>query len=268
MKIPEHLERAYLVICREYLEEIPSVFGRLVWLSEHHASFSGSYIHSDGEHSVGSQEIDQALRLIQEIAFQEWLGYSLEEQMRHLKLFLSSLGPIEKIVEDFVRTKRYQKITPPQAIIADQKLFSSNIQILLYLLLSEFQLNLNSTHMHYRVAEVLHVMERHRSPWTLTLEAVSREVRLSGEYIRHLSKAATGVTFRAYLRCSRINRAAYLLRTTSLSIDEVATRLNYDYVSNFGRDFRALLDMSPTAYRLAHAHSTFLGSRDQNGNNR
>jgi AraC-like DNA-binding protein len=97
---------------------------------------------------------------------------------------------------------------------------------------------------------ILNLLGNHAEPWKVTLEAVSQEIHLSADYVRHLFKSATGVTFHHYLRYVRIDRAAYLLRSTFLSVEEIAGSLGYDYTTNFPRDFRAVLGVSPARYRM------------------
>ncbi len=51
----------------------------------------------------------------------------------------------------------------------------------------------------------------------------------------------------------RMERATYLLRTSSLSIQIVAAHCGYSLVQNFGRVFRKFVGQTPAAYRSAHA---------------
>jgi transcriptional regulator GlxA family with amidase domain len=53
----------------------------------------------------------------------------------------------------------------------------------------------------------------------------------------------------AFVREVRLRRAAELLRTTTLSIDEVARAVGYDSRSQFSRAFQRLLREAPGRYR-------------------
>ena len=61
--------------------------------------------------------------------------------------------------------------------------------------------------------------------------------------------AERGVQFSVLLERSARERATNLLRSTSLSIDEIAARLHYASASNFIRAFRRWMGRSPSAYR-------------------
>ncbi len=61
--------------------------------------------------------------------------------------------------------------------------------------------------------------------------------------------AERGVQFSVLLEHSVRERATNLLRSTSISVDEIAARLHYASASNFIRAFRRWMGRSPTAYR-------------------
>jgi AraC-like DNA-binding protein len=61
--------------------------------------------------------------------------------------------------------------------------------------------------------------------------------------------AEAGVTFSEIVEKARRERALLLLRSQSLTLDEVAERLGYSTVSNLVRAFRRWTGMTPAAYR-------------------
>jgi len=61
--------------------------------------------------------------------------------------------------------------------------------------------------------------------------------------------AAQGVTYSEVLEEQRREKALLLLRSPSLSLDEVAEQLGYSDTSNFRRAFRRWTGVSPAAYR-------------------
>ncbi len=65
--------------------------------------------------------------------------------------------------------------------------------------------------------------------------------------------AAQGVTYSDVLEEQRREKALLLLRSPSLSLDEVAEQLGYSDTSNFRRAFRRWTGVSPAAYRKTAA---------------
>ncbi len=65
-------------------------------------------------------------------------------------------------------------------------------------------------------------------------------------------RATTAVPPHAYLIRLRVEQAAHLLRTTSLSMTEIGLRCGFDHPSHFATTFRTRMGLSPTAYRARH----------------
>lgn len=67
---------------------------------------------------------------------------------------------------------------------------------------------------------------------------------------RHI-KARTGKNYTELLQEKRLSQAAYLLRNTTLHVDDAADAVGYSNMSYFHRIFRAQYGMSPKKYRDA-----------------
>ncbi len=74
-------------------------------------------------------------------------------------------------------------------------------------------------------------------------------VNLSGSRLRHLFKQETGTTPAQYLKTIRLRIAATLLRTTFMSIKEIAMSVGLNTASYFVREFRKSYSMTPTEFR-------------------
>src|SRR5512138_2768043 len=98
-----------------------------------------------------------------------------------------------------------------------------------------------------RIEIVISAMENQLSTrWnTETLAAL---VNLSASRLRHLFKQDTGQTLTRFLKDLRIRRAEKLLRTTFLSVKEIANGEALTS-SSFAREFKKAFHVSPTAYR-------------------
>lgn len=74
-------------------------------------------------------------------------------------------------------------------------------------------------------------------------------VNLSSSRLRHLFKQETGTTPAQYLKTIRLHIAAKLLRTTFMSIKEIAMSVGLNTASYFVREFRKCYGMTPTEFR-------------------
>lgn len=62
----------------------------------------------------------------------------------------------------------------------------------------------------------------------------------------------TGTCFVEYVNQVRINRACYLLRETTSAFKDIAKACGFTTYSNFNKQFRKTLGMSPRTYRIQH----------------
>jgi AraC-like DNA-binding protein len=81
-----------------------------------------------------------------------------------------------------------------------------------------------------------------------SLEEVATGLHLSTRTLKR-RLAAQGVTYSNVLEEQRREKALLLLRSPSLSLDEVAEQLGYSDTSNFRRAFRRWTGLSPATYR-------------------
>ncbi len=121
------------------LAQIPSLFGRLAYLSSLRDSNSDSYQHHGLAMVFGEAEANQALRESHEKAFAEWLMYGLEQQKADLDLYLSTLDtPKRLLLESWQRLTPYQNLVPSRAESAQRSLYLSDLETLLRLLRNEY----------------------------------------------------------------------------------------------------------------------------------
>lgn len=84
----------------------------------------------------------------------------------------------------------------------------------------------------------------------ITLEELANHVNLSRYYFSHLFKAETGYSPREYIISSRLDKAKILLKTTRLSISEIAYKIGYDNPGSFINLFCSKVGISPSTFRL------------------
>lgn len=97
-----------------------------------------------------------------------------------------------------------------------------------------------------------HVMQWIESHYheEFTLAALVKELHLSSFHISHLFRKATGSTITEYLIYRRLREACLLLRTTSLPLQEISTRIGINNVSYFCQLFKKSLGSTPAQYRI------------------
>lgn len=98
-----------------------------------------------------------------------------------------------------------------------------------------------------RVAAARHLLEA--SPGEIGPDLLAAEVGVSERHLRRQFRLAQGVTPRRYLMELRLRRAAELLRTTDLTVEEISAAGGYADVRRFRRHFRAWAGQPPSVYR-------------------
>jgi AraC family transcriptional regulator len=99
-----------------------------------------------------------------------------------------------------------------------------------------------------RIATALHfIEERFREP--LRLEEVATFVGFGPYHFLRTFKRVVGLTPHQFLIRRRLQEAALLLRTTRLSVMEIALDAGFGDLSHFNHTFRATFATTPTKYR-------------------
>jgi AraC family L-rhamnose operon transcriptional activator RhaR/AraC family L-rhamnose operon regulatory protein RhaS len=99
-----------------------------------------------------------------------------------------------------------------------------------------------------RIAEVISHMEA-RFTQDITVKGLAKIARMSPRNLDRLFRAATGKTPMAYLIGLRVMEATHLLESTDKSVTEIAFECGFADSNYFARQFRRLMNESPTAFR-------------------
>lgn len=83
----------------------------------------------------------------------------------------------------------------------------------------------------------------------ITLQSIAQKFTINPNYASQLFKKETGVTFTKYLTTMRVNYASSMLKTSDLSINEIAEKSGFKDYFYFTRVFKKITNMTPTAYR-------------------
>jgi AraC-like DNA-binding protein len=84
----------------------------------------------------------------------------------------------------------------------------------------------------------------------LALDDIARRVASSRRQLQRAYKEIGDTTFREHLTAVRMERAAELLASRSLTVRDVAHRVGYRQPAQFAKAFRRHHGMSPSAYRM------------------
>lgn len=84
---------------------------------------------------------------------------------------------------------------------------------------------------------------------TFAIRDLAAEFRLSPAYLQRLFKHETGICMGEWLSEQRLQRAAYLLSNSYLSIKEITHVVGYEHTSSFVRAFERRFLQAPARYR-------------------
>jgi hypothetical protein len=123
---------------RNTLNQIPSTFGRLVYLSSLRDQNTGRYEHHGLAQMFGESETDTALRESHEETFSGWLCCSMEQQRTDLDLYLSSFQADRRtILATWIRLAPYRGLLPESARDPERRLYLADLEALLEMLKAE-----------------------------------------------------------------------------------------------------------------------------------
>lgn len=102
---------------------------------------------------------------------------------------------------------------------------------------------------HKTVAKINHFLSESYNQTELSLYQVAEHVGYPEKYISTLYKELTGTNMWDYLEQLRMNRASELLKSTSLTIEEVALAVGYNSGHSFRRAFKRVKSVTPSVFR-------------------
>jgi AraC-like DNA-binding protein len=96
---------------------------------------------------------------------------------------------------------------------------------------------------------VLKILEMVEAGTTFAIRDLAAEFRLSPAHLQRLFKSETGICMGEWLSEQRLQRAAYLLSNSYLSIKEITHAIGYEHTSSFIRAFERRFLQAPARYR-------------------
>jgi AraC-like DNA-binding protein len=83
----------------------------------------------------------------------------------------------------------------------------------------------------------------------IRLVSAAREAGMSASYFSRMFRKVMGLSYQEYLNNQRITKAKSLLRTSARSVTEIAASLGFADPTGFGRIFKKLTGLTPSAFR-------------------
>ncbi len=83
----------------------------------------------------------------------------------------------------------------------------------------------------------------------ISVKNITESLYISKAYLSELFKEATGITLSEYISMVKIERAKYLLLTSSMKAYEIADALGYNDHEYFSKVFKKFTGLSPTVFR-------------------
>jgi hypothetical protein len=120
---------------RNTLSQIPTTFGRLIYLASLRDQNTGAYHHHGLEQLFGQEQAEQTLRQSHSQIFSDWLCFNLEQQKKDLEGYLDELNEDKKIIlATWIRLCPYRNYVPASAREVERNLFTTDLEMVLELL--------------------------------------------------------------------------------------------------------------------------------------
>lgn len=141
--------------------------------------------------------------------------------------------------------------------------YASKIPVLLAELKDILQLDLHGPQKIYEFAEInekaisksnslVYVVQKYikeHLEQEICRNTVADYIHMNPDYLDRLFKKEFGLSVSQYIKEKKIDYAKTLLRTTNLSVSEIAQRLGYINLSHFIASFKQITNMTPVNYR-------------------
>ncbi len=124
---------------RRTLSQIPTVFGRLVYLSKLRDPISGIYEHHGFAQRFTPGEAQKTMHRSHTNLFSDWLCFSLEQQKKDVGRYLDSLeNDREAIMHNWSVSPPFANLIPHKTGQAERELFLSDMKAVFEVLSSEY----------------------------------------------------------------------------------------------------------------------------------
>ncbi len=163
----------------------------------------------------------------------------------YLHFTVSDILPIQNLIENLIWT--IHKKLPNKRSINQATMGLLFLQLMNYMDKLKTENNEGKQQL---VLSVLDYIEKHYQDGELS--ELASKLHYDIYWLSREIKKQTGKTYTELVQAKRLNQAAYLLTTTTLSVMEIAIMVGYDNISYFHRIFKEKYLVSPRKYRVEH----------------
>ena len=120
---------------RNTLSQIPSIFGRLVYISSLRNPNNGRYEHHGLALVYGEDQSNRALKKSHSETFKEWLTFSLEQQKADVELYISGLPdePVQ-VIRTWLKLAPYRNLIPTSVRGVERRIYIDDLMVVLEVL--------------------------------------------------------------------------------------------------------------------------------------
>ena len=164
-----------------------------------------------------------------------------ENEEGYLLFHVADILPIQNLIENLIYT--VMENTPNKRGIMQMTMGLLFAQLINHTDMLEFDTQEQNT----LVSVLRYIEERYRDG---SLTEIAGQLHYEPSSLSRLVRKKTGKNYTELLQEKRLSQAAWMLRNTDRTVDEVANTVGYENISYFHRLFAAHFGMSPRRYRI------------------
>lgn len=187
------------------------------------------------------------------------IGFVPNEDCESTKVFFQAISQIQDfLVEDEGNIRTLFNLLMNEFYIRDNEsnvmiqCYFCQMLILLYRILNgkskEKLSKVNASASNHAVYQTLKYIDKHYIKLTRVKE-IATSLSYSEYYLSHVFSEKMDITIKDYLLQKKIMTAAELLKTSTMSISEIAEHLHFSSLRSFGVAFKRYMNMSASEFR-------------------
>jgi len=162
------------------------------------------------------------------------------ENQSHLHFKVAGILPVQNLIENLIWTLLHD-------IPNKRNINQTTMGLLFMQLLNHTDRLVYESREDEAIVQVLKYIEENFK--NATLSEASRLLHYDFYWLSHEIKNRTGKTYTEHLQKKRLSQAAFLLKNTDMSVENIALSVGYENKSYFHRIFSKAFGTSPKKYR-------------------
>lgn len=164
-----------------------------------------------------------------------------ESDIPYLHFKVADVRPVQNLLDNLIST--FEQPTPSR-----RQIQQSTMGLLFLYLLGQTDHLSPLDPAHAVLWEIHRYVEEHYKDGSMA--ELAAKLHFAPAFLSRRVKELTGHTYTELMQEKRLSRAAFLLRNTARTVDEIAADVGYENVSYFHRLFFARFGLSPRRFRL------------------